>query len=64
MNIRHTKCLIAVLMGVAQHGSARANDFFNPTGDFYFPVGVGISSGHFDVFDKLEDLYRAAGFQL
>src|SRR5256885_6167290 len=57
MNIRPNKLLLALLVGVGLQGTARA-------GDFYFPTGVGICSGHFEVFDKLEDLYRAAGFQL
>jgi hypothetical protein len=34
------------------------------TKNFFFPVGVGISSGHFDVFDKIKDLYRSSGFQV
>jgi len=57
MKIRKYACLSAVLLGVSLQPAARA-------GDFYFPIGVGISSGHVDVFDRIEDSYRAAGFRI
>jgi hypothetical protein len=57
MKIQKCKCLLAVFLGIGLPATARA-------GDFYFPLGVGFSSGHIDVFNKIEDTYRAAGFQV
>jgi len=57
MKTRKLKYLLAVLLGLGLQISARA-------GDFYFPIGLGFSSGHIDTFDKIEDSYRAAGFHL
>ena len=57
MNIRKYACLSTVLLGLSPQPAARA-------GDFYYPFGVGISSGHIDVFDRIEDSYRAAGFNI
>src|SRR4051812_20371985 len=57
MKTRKPKYLLAVLLGLGLQVSARA-------GDFYFPIGLGFSSGHIDTFDKIEDSYRAAGFHV
>src|SRR5437588_12065248 len=57
MNIRKCKCFLAVLLGFGLQTTVRA-------GDFYFPLGVGFSSGHVAVFDRIEDSYRAAGFRV
>jgi hypothetical protein len=57
MKISKYQSLLAVLLGLGLQASTRA-------GDFYFPIGVGFSSGHIDVFNKIEDSYRAAGFHL
>jgi hypothetical protein len=46
------------------HLSSRDDDEHFSMHNFFFPVGVGISSGHFDVFDKIKDLYRSSGFQI
>jgi hypothetical protein len=47
---------------IDDHTTVRSDSSFHAD-DFVFPVGIGISSGHFDVFDKIKDLYRSSGFQ-
>src|SRR5437773_4164242 len=73
MKVHNAKCLLAVLVGIGLQASvradndrpsARADDEHFSMENFHFPVGVGISSGHFEVFDKIKDLYRASGFQI
>jgi hypothetical protein len=57
MKLQNPKFLVALLLGLGLQATARADDLF-------FPVGAGFSSGHVAVFNKMEDLYRAAGFRL
>jgi hypothetical protein len=72
MKVLNIKCLMAVLVAFGLQGSVRADENYPlvrsnsyvHADDFFFPVGIGISSGHIDVFDKIKDLYRSAGFQI
>jgi hypothetical protein len=64
MNTRNSKWLLAILLAAGLPGKVRAQDYYSPMANFHFPVGVGISSGHFEVFDEIKNLYRNAGFQV
>ena len=58
MKTRLPKYILAVVTAMALQGPVRAGEL----GDFHFPLGLSFSSGHIEVFDKIDDLYNAAGW--